>query len=60
MDWGWKWLVDFNPGKTQFVLFDWSKNSAAIDVKIDGSVLVEKLSFRDTMKSYFCYCHTLF
>ena len=42
MDWGWKWLVDFNTGKTQLVLFDWSNNTAAIDVKMDGSVLAEK------------------
>ena len=37
-DWGRKWLVDFNAGKTQLVLFDRSKNTGAIDVKGDGSV----------------------
>ena len=42
VDWGWKWLVDFNAGKTQLVLFDRSKNTGAIDVKMDGSVLQEK------------------
>ena len=26
VDWGRKWLVDFNAGKTQRVSFDWSKN----------------------------------
>ena len=46
MDWGRKWLVDFNAGKTQLVLFDWSKNTGAIDVKMDGSVLEEKTSFK--------------
>ena len=42
VDWGMKWLVDFNAGKTQLVSFDWSKNTGAIDVKMDGSVLEEK------------------
>ena len=46
MDWGRKWLVDFNAGKTQLVLFDQSKNTGAIDVKMDGSVLEEKTSFK--------------
>ena len=32
--WGRKWLVDFNAGKTQLVLFDQSKNTGAIDVKM--------------------------
>ena len=41
-DWGRKWLVDFNAGKTQLVSFDWSNNTGAIDVKMDGFVLVEK------------------
>ena len=45
MDWGRKWLVDFNAGKNQLVLFDWSENTGAIDVKMDGSVLEEKTSF---------------
>ena len=46
MDWGRKWLVDFNAGKTQLVSFDWSKNTGAIDVKMDGSVLEEKTLFK--------------
>ena len=46
VDWGRKWLVDFNAGKTQLVLFDCSKNTAAIDVKKDGTVLKEKTSFK--------------
>ena len=39
-------LVDFNPGKTQLVLFDWSNSTGAIDVKMNGSVFEEKLSFK--------------
>ena len=43
---GRKWLlVDLNAEKTQLVSFDCSKNTGAIDVKMDGSVLQEKLSF---------------
>ena len=42
VDWGRKWLVDFNAGKTQLVLFNRSNNTGAIDVKMDGSVLEEK------------------
>ena len=42
MDWGKKWLVDFNAGETQLVLFDRSNNNGYIDVKMDGSVLKEK------------------
>ena len=36
MDWGRKWLVEFNAGKTQMVSFDCSNNTGAIDVKMDG------------------------
>ena len=46
MDWGKKWLVFFNAGKTQLVLFEWSNNNGSIDVKMDGSVLEEKSSFK--------------
>ena len=46
MDWGRKWLVDFNAGKTQLVLFDRSNNNGSIDVEMDGSVLEEKSSFK--------------
>ena len=46
VDWGWKWLVDFNAGKTQLVSFDWSHNIGSIDVKMDGSVLEDKSSFK--------------
>ena len=46
VDWGRKWLVDFNAGKTQLVSLDRSKNTGAIDVKMDGSILEEKTSFK--------------
>ena len=46
VDWDRKWLVDSNTGKTQLVSFDWSSNAGAIDVKMDGSVLEEKSSFK--------------
>ena len=46
MDWGKKWLVDFNAGKTHVVSFDRSNNTGSIDVKIDGSVFDEKSSFK--------------
>ena len=46
VDWGKKWLVDFNAGKAQLVSFDWSNNNGSIDVKMDGSVLEEKTSFK--------------
>ena len=46
VDWGRKWLVHFSAGKTQLVLFDWSKNTGDIDVKMDGSVLEEKSYFK--------------
>ena len=42
MNWGKKWLVDFNAGKTPLVSFDRSNNTGSIDVKINGSVLEEK------------------
>ena len=44
VDWGKKWLVDFNAGETQLVSFDRSDNNGSIDVKMDGSVLEEKSS----------------
>ena len=45
MDWGKKWLVDFNAGKTQLVSFHQFNNTGSIDVKMDGSVLEENSSF---------------
>ena len=46
VDWGRKWLVDFNAAKAQIVLFDRSNNTGAIDVKMNGSVLKENSSFK--------------
>ena len=46
VEWGKKWLVDFNAGKTQLVSFDQSNNNGSIDVKMGGSVLEEKSSFK--------------
>ena len=46
MDWSRNWLIDFNAGKTQLVLFDQTNNIGAIDKKkMDESVLEEKSSF---------------
>ena len=36
----------FNAEKMQMVLFDWTNNTGAIDVKMDESVLEEKSSFK--------------
>ena len=44
VDWGKKWLVDFNAGKTQLVSLDRSNNNGSIDVKMGGSILEEKSS----------------
>ena len=44
--WGRKWLDDFSAGETQLVSFDRSNSTGAIDVKMDGSVLEEKSSFK--------------
>ena len=44
--WDRNWLVDFNAGKTQLVFLDWSNNSGAVNVKMDGSVHEEKSSFK--------------
>ena len=46
VDWGKKWLVDFNAGKTKLVSFDRSNNNGSIDVKMGGSILEEKSSFK--------------
>ena len=46
MYWASRWLVDFNAGKAQVFWFDWSNNTVAIDVKMDGSVLEEKLPLK--------------
>ena len=46
LDWERNWLVDFNAGKTPLVSFDQSSNTGAIYVKMDGSFLEEKISFK--------------
>ena len=51
VDWGRKWLVDFNAGKIQLVWFDPSKNTG---VKMDGSVLEEKTSFKMLGLTFSC------
>ena len=42
VDWGEKWLVHFNAGKTQLVSFDRSNSNGSIHVKVDGSVHEQK------------------
>ena len=46
VDWGKKWLVDFNSRKTQLVLFDQSNNTGSIDLRMDVSALDEKSFFK--------------
>ena len=46
VDWGRKFLIHFNAGNIQLVLCDWSNNTGTIDMKMDGSVLKEKPSFK--------------
>ena len=55
VDWGRKWLVDFNAEKNQQVSFDLSNNTVAIDVKMDGSVLAEKSSFKMLRLTFFLF-----
>ena len=46
VDWGKKWLVDFNSWKTELVSFDQSNNNGSIDVKMGGCILEKKSSFK--------------
>ena len=46
MDLGRKWLVDYNAGKSQLDSFDTSNNTGAIDIKMNGSALEVKSSFK--------------
>ena len=41
-NWDRKCLADFSAGKFQLVLFDQSDNSCALDVNMDGFVLMGK------------------
>ena len=54
MNWGKKWLIDFIAGKTQLLLFVWPNNNDSIDVKMDGSVLEKKSSFK-MLELTFCF-----
>ena len=49
---GRKWL-DFNVGKAQLLLFDQSNNTGTIYVKMNGSVLEEKSSFKMLVLTFF-------
>ena len=46
LDWGKKWLLDFNAGKNYLSWFDQSNNFGGIDVKMDGLVFEENSSFK--------------
>ena len=46
IDWSKKQLVDFGCGKYSIDSFDRSNNTGAICIKMDGSVLKEKSSFK--------------
>ena len=54
MDWAKKWLVHFNAGKTQLVLFHLSNSNGSIDMKMDGSALEEKSSFKMLRLTFSC------
>ena len=58
VDYSKKWLVDFNNGKSQLVWFDWSNNTGAINVKMDGSVLEEKSSLKMNFEYIFEFLNT--
>ena len=51
-DWGAKCLVDFNAGKTQLFYLNEYDHIGAINVKMDWSVLMEKLSFKMLVLSF--------
>ena len=54
VDCGKKWLVDFNTGKTQLVLFDRSNNNGSVNGKMDMSALEEILSFKMFLHHLYC------
>ena len=66
MDWGKKWLVNFNAGKTQLIPFDStdrSDSTGSIDMKMDGSVFEEKPSFKmlgNFTSELDCGCYIIF
>ena len=46
LEWGNKWRVNFDNDKNKIYLFNWSKHSVVIAVKMDGFNLEEKKSFK--------------
>ena len=46
VDWGKVRLIDFNAGKTELVSYEQLNNKGCIGMKMDGSVLAEKSSFK--------------
>ena len=46
LDWHRKCLNDFKAENNHLISLDWPYNSGAIDVKIAGTVVEEKLSFK--------------
>ena len=53
VNWGKKWLVDFNAGKTQLVSFGPSNINGSIDVKMDVYVLEEKSCFNVLVLTFY-------
>ena len=45
--------LDFNAAEIHLLSFGWSYNCGTINVKMDGSVLEEKLSFKMLLIKYF-------
>ena len=41
VDWGKKWLVDFNAGETQLISFDWPNNNGSTDMKMDAGPILD-------------------
>ena len=39
-------VVDFNAGESQLILLDYSYKTGAVDMKMDGSIVEEKLYFK--------------
>ena len=60
VDWGRIWLVVFNAEKTQLALFDQSNDTGTIDVKMDGSVLEERSSFKMLGLTFSSNCTVFF
>ena len=48
-----KWLVGFNNGKTELVLFDLSNKTGATDAKVDEFILEERSSLKMLGFSFF-------